>query len=84
MANPATSSPSNVAAAIGDNIDKAQAAVSDAFETAIRKGREAARDAEEAVANLDDAVRDFVREKLYTAIAIAGFAGFLYAVIRRP
>jgi ElaB/YqjD/DUF883 family membrane-anchored ribosome-binding protein len=75
---------SSAEAAIGESAEKARAAVADAVDTATRTGRKAARDAEEVMGNLDEAVRDFVREKPYTALAVAGFAGFLYAVIRRP
>jgi hypothetical protein len=71
--------------AINETIEKAGTAINAAMDTATRKGREAVREAEDAWTNLDDALRGFVRERPYTALAVAGgFAGFLYAVMRRP
>jgi ElaB/YqjD/DUF883 family membrane-anchored ribosome-binding protein len=71
------------ATTISDTVEKASAAVNEAVETATRRGRAAAHDAEETWSNLDNAMRDFIRKKPYTALALAGAAGFLYAAIRR-
>jgi hypothetical protein len=62
----------------------AAATVAAAIDDLAGKVTQKKHEAEESIANRDNAVRNFVREKPYTALAFAGLAGFLYAVIRRP
>jgi ElaB/YqjD/DUF883 family membrane-anchored ribosome-binding protein len=73
----------DTAGRVGNAADDGRRAMSDAADEVTRKGREAAENAGEAVTQLDTTLRAAIRERPYTALALAGTVGFLYAAIRR-
>jgi ElaB/YqjD/DUF883 family membrane-anchored ribosome-binding protein len=68
---------------VGNAAGNARQAISDAADEMSRKGREAADNAGEATTQLDATLRAAIQERPYTALAIAGAVGFLYAAVRR-
>lgn len=50
---------------------------------AVRHGSEAVAVGQDAMSDLDAALRQAIHERPYTALAVAGVIGFLYAVARR-
>jgi ElaB/YqjD/DUF883 family membrane-anchored ribosome-binding protein len=71
------------AGSAAERIRQAEAALEDTVEDVHRTGAAAAQAANETWTDFDSALRQTVRERPYTALAVAGLIGFLYAVARR-
>ena len=71
------------AGSAAERIRQAEAALEETAEDVRRTGAAAAQVANDAWTDLDTTLRQAVRERPYTAIAVAGLIGFLYAVARR-
>ena len=63
-----------------NRVGEAKAAAEEGL--AVNRGAGMAREARDAWGEVDTAVREAVRERPYTALAIAAAAGFLYALAR--
>jgi ElaB/YqjD/DUF883 family membrane-anchored ribosome-binding protein len=61
----------------------AKAGLDDAVENISEKGQEALRGVRDVRDTVDDAIRNSVRTRPYTTLAIAGLIGFAYAAMRR-
>jgi ElaB/YqjD/DUF883 family membrane-anchored ribosome-binding protein len=75
-----------VAAASGsaaERIRQAEALLEETAEDVGRTGAAAAQAASDTWTDFDSTLRQAVRERPYTALAVAGLIGFLYAVARR-
>ena len=68
---------------VSERIRQAETALNDTVEDLGRKGREAAAATRDSLGELDSALRETVRERPYTALAVAALIGFLFAVARR-
>ena len=64
-------------------IKNTKARVDQVVSNATDKGEEALQSAREVRDTIADAILRSVRERPYTTLAIAGFAGFLYGAMRR-
>jgi len=65
-----------------NRVGEAKAAAEEGLAGAVNRGAGMAREARDAWGEVDTAVREAVRERPYTALAIAAAAGFLYALAR--
>jgi ElaB/YqjD/DUF883 family membrane-anchored ribosome-binding protein len=71
------------AGSAAQRIRQAEAALEETADDVRRTGAAAAQSANDAWTDFDGALRQTVRERPYTALAVAGLIGFLYAVARR-
>jgi ElaB/YqjD/DUF883 family membrane-anchored ribosome-binding protein len=86
MATSNTSAASTVSSAAenaGDRLREVQDAAQEGLAEAARRGSAAAQEARDAWTDFDEALRETVRARPYTALAVAGAIGFLYAIARR-
>jgi ElaB/YqjD/DUF883 family membrane-anchored ribosome-binding protein len=71
------------AGSAAQRIRQAEAALEETADDVRRAGAAAAQAANDGWTDFDGALRQIVRERPYTALAVAGLIGFLYAVARR-
>lgn len=71
------------AGAVSERIQDTQAAIDETIQDLGRKADEVVTDARDQWTALDKSLRRTVRERPYTALAVAGAIGFLYAIARR-
>ena len=73
---------SSAAENVAGRVRDAQTAAQDTISEAMRRGSDVAQEVRDTWSDLDVAVRSGIRERPYTALAVAAAFGFLYAVAR--